>query len=95
MPNMINLDISIFKVEKSATIEYMFGINPNLQRIYVSEDSGFENAKTAIKVFKNCISLVWGVSPNETQFISTEISNTYARISKENQPGYFTSINDK
>ena len=95
MPNMVNLDISVIKVKNGASIEYMFGKCPKLQKIYVSEDSGFENARTAVKVFENCTSLVGGVSPNETQFTSDEISNTYARISKENQPGYFTSINDK
>ena len=95
LSQMINLDISIIKIKKKATINYMFGKCPNLKRIYVSEDNGFENASTGMRVFENCTSLVGGSGDNETQYTSSEVSKTYARISTADNPGYFTNVTEK
>lgn len=95
LKSMVNLDISIIKVKSGATINYMFGLCPILERIYVAEDSGFENSGNGIRVFENDTSLVGGTGENETKYTSSEISRTYARISTKDAPGYFTSINEK
>lgn len=94
--NITELDISILKVSSGATINYMFGLNPNLKRIYVSENSGFENAaEGGLRVFEKDTSLIGGVGENTTNFTSTEITSTYARISTKDTPGYLTNIIDK
>lgn len=62
MSNIIELDISKMKIKTGASISYMFGQCPLLNRIYVSENSGFENAKFyGLKVFVGDVSLVGGI----------------------------------
>ena len=95
LSQIVNLDISIIKIKQSATINYMFGRCPNLKRIYVAEDNGFENATTGKSVFENCTSLVGGNGDNETKFSSSQDSKTYARISTADNPGYFTNVTEK
>lgn len=95
MKQMTVLDISAIKATKGATINYMFGKCPNLKTIYVSEDSGFENIGTGDRVFERDTSLVGGSGDNETKFTSSQVSGNYARISTQDNPGYFTNINEK
>lgn len=95
LDNMVYLDISTFKVKSGATINYMFGKCPKLQRIYVSEDSGFENAAAGILVFQNDGFLVGGYGENETKFSYAQMGSSYARISTADNPGYFTNIEEK
>lgn len=95
MKKITTLDISLIKVSKGATINYMFGKCPNLKTIYVSEDNGFENAGAGDRVFEGDTSLVGGSGDNETKFTSNQVSKTYARISTQDNPGYFTNANEK
>ena len=95
MKKITTLDISLIKVSKGATINYMFGKCPNLKTIYVSEDNGFENAGAGDRVFEGDTSLVGGSGDNETKFTSNQVSKSYARISTQDNPGYFTSANEK
>lgn len=95
MPNMISLDISIFKINSKATINYMFGLNPNLKRVYVSENSGIDNIGKGERVFEKDKSIIGGVGDNRTVYSSSQESGEYARINTTDAPGYLTNIADK
>lgn len=95
LSQIVTLDISTFKVKKGALIDYMFGLCPKLQRIYVSKDNGFENAKTGSLIFQQCTSLIGGIGENETTFASAGDNSEYVRISTTDAPGYFTDVSDK
>lgn len=90
------LDISTFKVSHGSRMDYMFGLCPKLQRIYVSQDNSFyENTYTGSKVFENDVLLVGGIGENAMTYDSEKISKEYAKINTEDTPGYFTDIEDR
>lgn len=95
MSNMISLDISVFKINSKATINYMFGLNPNLKRVYVSENSGFDSIGKGLRTFENDKSIIGGIGDNRTVYSSSQDSGEYARINTTDNPGYLTNISDK
>ena len=96
LKNIEVIDISMFRVKNGANIQYMFGKDSKLKTIYVSENSGFENAsQTRVRIFENCQSLVGGNGTKYSEQTSVEKDASYARIDTADTPGYFTNINDK
>ena len=65
----------------------MFYNCENLTTIFVSESFVTNNVTGQTSIFTGCTSLVGG---NGTVFDSTHVNKLYARIDRENEPGYFT-----
>ena len=97
--SLITLDLSLFNTSKVTNMEYMFYNCRELQKIYVSEynetnNTGWttKNVTNSSRMFFNNMVLVGG---NGTEYNSSHIDATYARIDTVETPGYFTNINDK
>lgn len=69
--------------------------NDNLRVIYVDDDNDFISNQSGKNVFLSDDLLVGGFGTlYETSFDSNNVGVKYARVSKENQPGYFTYLNE-
>ena len=99
------IDLSGFNTSKVNSMQGMFtmlegrGYISNLKTIYVSEydestGKGWttKNVTNLSSMFTGCTSLVGG---NGTEYSSSHIDATYARIDTVETPGYFTNINNK
>lgn len=86
--NLRELDLSSFKVSKDLSfIQNMFWGCRKLQTIYVNEAFDLTKIRGS-KVFEDCRKLVGG---NGTTYDINKIDETYARIDKPEQEGYFTA----
>lgn len=85
--NLTSLDLTKFNTAKVVNTCCMFFCCENLRTIKVS--SLWTNAKSSASrsMFNSCTSLVGG---NGTKYSYGYIDNTYARIDKAGQAGYFT-----
>jgi len=86
------LDLGKFDTKNVKNVNNMFYCCNELEVIYVSDKFNLSNVTNSIGMFYNCSKLVGG---NGTTYDSSKEDKTYARIDKENEPGYFTDIADK
>ena len=87
--SLTSLDLSRFKTEKVKDIYYMFFFCSSLTTIYANEDLWSMGSVTeSSNMFLGCTNLVGG---NGTAFSSDNTDATYARVDKEDAPGYLTN----
>lgn len=90
--SLTNLDLSSFDTSSVTNMQYMFNSCENLKKIYVNNTFITTKVSESSSMFTSCTSIIGG---ENTIYDSTKTDKTYARIDKEEQPGYFTDIKDK
>ena len=92
-------DISNFNTSNVKNMSNMFRDCINLSTIYVTEyndtmKKGWttSNVGTSNNMFTNCTKIK---GENNTGYDSAKIDKSYARIDKQEEPGYFTNIVNK
>lgn len=87
LSSVSSLDLSSFNTLNVTDMSHMFSNCKNLEKIYVSDKFVNDNVTSSIEMFYRSFKLVGG---NGTEFNSSYIDKTYARIDTSSTPGYFT-----
>lgn len=86
--SLTELNLSSFDTSKVSSVTGMFMQSTSLKTIYASDKFVLgSSVNDDGMMFRGCSSLVGG---NGTQFNSSNINKTYARIDADGTPGYFT-----
>lgn len=87
LSSVSSLDLSSFNTLNVTDMSHMFSNCKNLEKIYVSDKFVNDNVTSSTEMFYRSFKLVGG---NGTEFNSSYIDKTYARIDTSSTPGYFT-----
>ncbi len=82
-----HLDLSTFDTSNVTNMTEMFGSQTQLETIYVSDRFVTDNVTNSSYMFNSCTSLV---GQEGTAYNSSYRDKTYARIDKQDTPGYFS-----
>ena len=85
---LTELDLSNFDTSNVTNMSGMFTCCRILTTIYSSDNFVTEQVKNSTRMFDGCSKLQGG---NGTRYSSSKVDKEYARIDKEETPGYFTS----
>ena len=85
---LITLDVSGFDTRNVTNMNYMLYDCNNLTTIYASDNFVTNQVEDSTNMFGRCSKLIGG---NGTTYNSSHTNKEYARIDKEETPGYFTS----
>ncbi len=81
-----NLDLSRFEVNRVEALDSMFYNDHELRSVIVGDEWNVRNTTSTNKMFDGCIKIV---GEQGTTYVSKHINGLYARIDKEDAPGYF------
>ena len=90
--NLITLDVSNFDTSKVTNMHGMFEGCNNLKTIYANDNFDTTNVTESGDMFYGCRTLVGGEG---TIYDESHVNHEYARVDKEDSPGYFTNKNSK
>ena len=83
------IDLSSFDTSEVTDMSKMFLYCTSLKTIYITDKWSTEKVKSSDHMFYNCKSLT---GSNGTVFNSEKTDMEYARLDKQNEPGYFSTI---
>ncbi len=83
------IDLSSFDTSEVTDMSKMFLYCTSLKTIYITDKWSTEKVKSSAHMFYNCKSLT---GSNGTVFNSEKTDMEYARLDKQNNPGYFSTI---
>lgn len=83
------VDLTSFKTENVISMAYMFYNNEKLGTIYVNEGNwSTKKVEYSNSMFENCYNLS---GQNQTKYTEGITSVTFARVDKDEEPGYLTA----
>ena len=87
--SLTSLNISDFNTFSVINMSSMFEFCSGLETIYASNKFNTDKVTGSEEMFNECFALI---GENGTEYDSSYIDKTYARIDKEEEPGYFTNF---
>ena len=87
--SLTSLNISDFNTFSVINMSSMFEFCSGLETIYASNKFNTDKVTGSEDMFNECFALI---GENGTEYDSSYIDKTYARIDKEEEPGYFTNF---
>ncbi len=86
MSKVKQINLSSFDTSRVSGMPSLFAKDAKLSNVIVSEDWDASFIQNTSNMFENCINIV---GMNGTKFNSNKTDGEYAKIDKQNEPGYF------